>query len=311
MAQVYFDRVQETGSAGLADFTLGGAVSGYQAFGTVCGNGDEVSYCAILATQWEVGLGTYNAGTLERTTVQDSSTGGAKVNFAGVPAVFLTWSGVDAAAAGGGGGTGTVTSVSVAAANGFTGTVANATTTPAITIIAGAISPTSVTSTFSGNLTGNVTGNASGSSGSTTGNAATATALQTSRNINGVAFNGTANIDITPDVAHGGTGGTTAATANVALTPATTAIAALDIDWALGNTFSKTIAGNSTFTFSNLQDGRVIVVSVIASGSFTATWPTVLWPGGTPPVQTASGRDVYTFVRIGSDTIGSAVQAVA
>lgn len=41
-------------------------------------------------------------------------------------------------------GTGTVTSVSVATANGFSGTVANPTTTPAITIIAGAITPTSV-----------------------------------------------------------------------------------------------------------------------------------------------------------------------
>jgi hypothetical protein len=41
-------------------------------------------------------------------------------------------------------GAGTVTSVSVATANGFSGTVANATTTPAITIIAGQIVPTTV-----------------------------------------------------------------------------------------------------------------------------------------------------------------------
>jgi len=49
---------------------------------------------------------------------------------------------------------------------------------------------------FSGPLTGNVTGNVSGSSGSTTGNAATATVLQTGRTINGVLFNGSANIDV-------------------------------------------------------------------------------------------------------------------
>ena len=49
---------------------------------------------------------------------------------------------------------------------------------------------------FAGALTGNVTGNTSGTSGSTTGNAATATALQNARNINGVSFDGTANIDI-------------------------------------------------------------------------------------------------------------------
>lgn len=45
---------------------------------------------------------------------------------------------------GSGGGSGTVTTVSVATANGFSGTVANASTTPAITIIAGAITPTSI-----------------------------------------------------------------------------------------------------------------------------------------------------------------------
>ena len=49
---------------------------------------------------------------------------------------------------------------------------------------------------FSGNITGNVTGDVTGSSGSTTGNAATATALETSRDIGGVAFNGTASIDL-------------------------------------------------------------------------------------------------------------------
>lgn len=61
--------------------------------------------------------------------------------------------------------------------------------------------------TFTGNLTGNVTGNVSGSSGSTTGNAATATALQTARNIGGVSFNGTANI-LPTTLAAGATDGT-------------------------------------------------------------------------------------------------------
>ena len=54
--------------------------------------------------------------------------------------------------------------------------------------------------TITANLTGNVTGNASGSSGSCTGNAATATALQTARAINGVNFNGTAAITVEPYV---------------------------------------------------------------------------------------------------------------
>ena len=53
--------------------------------------------------------------------------------------------------------------------------------------------------TFAGNITGNVTGNTSGTSGSTTGNAATATSaatLTTARNIGGVSFNGSANINL-------------------------------------------------------------------------------------------------------------------
>lgn len=54
-------------------------------------------------------------------------------------------------------GTGTVTSVSVATANGFSGTVATATTTPAITIIAGAIAPTTVNGLTISTTTGTLT----------------------------------------------------------------------------------------------------------------------------------------------------------
>ena len=99
----------------------------------------------------------------------------------------LSMSGTTLNASSGGGGTGTVTTVSVVSANGVSGTVANATTTPAITIALGAITPTSVntvvisgsstptlavtgTTTVSGSntgdqtitLTGNVTGSGTG-----------------------------------------------------------------------------------------------------------------------------------------------------
>ena len=69
--------------------------------------------------------------------------------------------------------------------------------------------------TASGGVTGNVTGNCTGSSGSCTGNAATsttctgnaasatnattATTLQTARTINGISFNGSANVTVTAD----------------------------------------------------------------------------------------------------------------
>ena len=61
----------------------------------------------------------------------------------------------------GGSGSGTVTTVSIVTANGVSGTVANPTTTPAITISLGDITPTSVTS--SGAVTGsNLSGSSSG-----------------------------------------------------------------------------------------------------------------------------------------------------
>lgn len=57
---------------------------------------------------------------------------------------------------------------------------------------------TGTTATFSGGVTANVTG-------AVTGNASTATALQTARTINGVSFNGTANISYTTDAVAEGT----------------------------------------------------------------------------------------------------------
>ena len=78
----------------------------------------------------------------------------------------------------------------------ITGTLGGITTLTATTVVAA--------------LTGNVTGNVSGSSGSTTGNAATATALQTARAINGTNFDGTAAITVTA-AAGTLTGGTLAA----------------------------------------------------------------------------------------------------
>ena len=113
--------------------------------------------------------------------------------------------------AAGGGGSGTVTSVSVTTANGVSGTVATSTTTPAISLTLGAITPTSVNGvTLSGSSTPSITvvgssslaGSNTGDQTSVTGNAGTATALQNSRLIgiatgdvasSGASFNGTAN----------------------------------------------------------------------------------------------------------------------
>ena len=75
--------------------------------------------------------------------------------------------------------------------------------------------------TFLGALTGNVTGNASGSSGSCTGNAATATALASARDIGGVSFDGTGNINL-PGVNQAGDQNTTGTAGGLTGTPSIT-----------------------------------------------------------------------------------------
>jgi len=93
MALVLADRVLETStSEGLGTFALAGAQTGYQTFSSGIGNGNTCYYTINGQTteQWEVGIGTVDAGTLARTTLISSNTG-SFINFvAGVKNVFVT-----------------------------------------------------------------------------------------------------------------------------------------------------------------------------------------------------------------------------
>jgi hypothetical protein len=96
MALIVADRVQETSTTtGTGSLTLGGAVTGFQAFSSVLSTGDTTYY--TIADQgganWEVGLGTFTSpSTLARTTILSSSNAGSAVNFtAGSKAVFITY----------------------------------------------------------------------------------------------------------------------------------------------------------------------------------------------------------------------------
>ena len=88
------------------------------------------------------------------------------------------------------------------------------------------------------------------------------------------------------------------------------AVAALDIDWSAGSTFTKTLAANSAFTFSNLANGKTITVALTNTASnYTVTWPTVSWPGSVAPTQTIGAKtDIYSFWRINGVVYGSYVQ---
>lgn len=89
-----------TATLGVGPVTLGAAVAGYNTFaasGIV--NGNVVSYGIMdfdpvtgLPTQTEVGRGTYSAigPTLARTTILDSTNGGAAINLGGNAQVYVT-----------------------------------------------------------------------------------------------------------------------------------------------------------------------------------------------------------------------------
>ena len=176
---------------------------------------------------------------------------------------------------GGSGGSGTVTSVSVVTANGVSGSVANASTTPAISLSLGAITPTSVAA--SGSVTGsNLSGTNTGDQTSVTGNAGTATALATARTINGVSFNGTANITV-PAAAGTLTGATLAS-----------GVTASSLTSAAGGSF-----GTAAFTATTAYDPAGAAAAITLAGL-----------GGVPTTRTVNGHALSGNVSVSASDVG-------
>lgn len=121
---------------------------------------------------------------------------------------------------------------------------------------------------------------------------------------------GTLNLTNSIPITKGGTGGNSTATAWVNLTIPSVTTGGASIDWAAGPSHSRTLAANTTFTFSNAIDGQTIIVAVTNTASnYTVTWPTVQWAGGAAPTQTVGAKtDVYTFTKVGSTIYGAASQ---
>ena len=83
------------------------------------------------------------------------------------------------------------------------------------------------------------------------------------------------------------------------------AVSALDIDLATGNYFTKTINGNSTFTFSNPPATGIVgsFTLELTHTSGTVAWPDgtgaagkVKWPADTAPTLTAGKTHLFVFV---------------
>jgi hypothetical protein len=79
---------------------------------------------------------------------------------------------------------------------------------------------------------------------------------------------------------------------------AVVAVAALNIDCALGNYFTKTVSANSVFTVSNVPSGVAYAFTLeLTHTSGTVTWPTaVKWPGDVAPTLTTGKTHLFTFV---------------
>lgn len=77
------------------------------------------------------------------------------------------------------------------------------------------------------------------------------------------------------------------------------AVAASDIDVRSGDVFSCTVAGATTFTFSNPPAAGLtasFILELTNGGSAVVTWPAgTRWEGGTTPTLTAAGMDVLGF----------------
>ena len=145
---------------------------------------------------------------------------------------------------------------------------------------------------------GNLTGNASGSSGSCSGNAATATALQSARNIGGVSFDGTGNINL-PGVDQAGTQNTSGTAGGLSGTPSITVQDITAEMVSIGGTLTYEDVTNidsvglvTARTGIQIQAGG-LTISGVTTGLSVSGVTTVGIVTGATTIGNASGNTVY------------------
>lgn len=103
---------------------------------------------------------------------------------------------------------------------------------------------------------------------------------------------------------------------SVVAVPPCQSISASNIDWSLGNCFTKTLSGNVTFTFTNRMPGQTIIVKILNPASYTYSFPATATPGNSvlwaasviPTASTGGKKDIVTVFYDGVDMYGNAVQ---
>lgn len=93
MTVQYKNRVRgTTTTTGTGTYTVAAAAAGFQSFSALT-TGRQIYYCAVLGSNWEVGIGTVTVGgstTVTRDTILESSNAGAAVNWpAGTKDIFV------------------------------------------------------------------------------------------------------------------------------------------------------------------------------------------------------------------------------
>ena len=91
------------------------------------------------------------------------------------------------------------------------------------------------------------------------------------------------------------------------------AVSALEIDLSTGNYFTKTISGNSTFTFANPPASGTVgsFTLKIVHSSGTITWPSsVKFPSDTAPTLTAGKTHVFVFQTVDGGSRYQGISAV-
>lgn len=283
MALVIADRVRETSTTtGTGNFTLGGAVSGFESFLSAVGEGNTCYYTISGGTEWEVGLGTITSGQLVRTTVYKSSNADAAVNFsAGTKDVFVTYPGDKAVFKDASGNVNALGTITSGVWNGTEVTVPYG-GTGAASFTAGALLKGNGQSAIAEAVAGTDYVTPSG------------TETLTNKTLTAPAISGAIlNDGYTEEIFALSTSG------SIALNPAN------------GSIQTCALTGAPTFTDS-LSAGQSIVLMLTNGASYSVTWPTITWvtsAGNAAPTLTAA--DTLVFWKVSTTLYGAVVGSYA